>query len=818
MASQQDINKEIALLKQQAELRQQINGSLEAYNKAVSDSVNYQKTILANDKILADMQAKLATARRNNDIAEAKRLEVKIKALGKITDELRDQQRILDETLRDANVATMTLASATAGMVKGFGKLPGLLKGSFGKIKGWGLFDLDKSIKQATLEMGLLGTQATNFNETLRRTSKITNTLGVNVDVLGKLQSAYSDEVGRTVMLNDKSLEALTEIATATSLGVEGSAQIAANLETQGKSAEATRDFIQESMKSSYKMGLNANKVLKNMSSGIKLLDRYNFKEGNKGLDRMAKTVTKLGVGMEFAAGFADKLFDIEGAVDMSAQLQVMGGAWANLADPFKLAYMARNDMAGLTEELGKATEASVKFNKTTGEFEISAYELDKLRHIANQTGASLDDLVTAGKKARKATEIKSQVGFDLSPEMKEFLTNTAEFKDGKAVIDVEGDGVQVMVSQLTKAQQETLKTRMLEEKTLKERAKASQNFDDKLTNLINMFKTTMLPIVDGINDVLGPLVDDVLNNKKFMNELHDLGKSIGQFVKGGAEIVKYLAEAAVNLGPKGILATYLGGKALGFLYDKWSWIQNGQFLAMGFRTGMAGGGVGAGGAGGGISSMGAMRNGGNWMKAGGYAIAGQGVGMLTDWGSQKAKDSGHTGLGKGIGVLGKSAEYALYGAAIGSLIPVLGTTIGAVAGGIIGAGKGLYDQYYDNEPVNNPNYTRGMHDGVVHGNNFSKGRGVIQNGTITPIDNKDDLIAYKPNGPIDKASKNTTPSVMKIEFGEIHFKFDDLLIKSDAGPGKSIDVLDNPTFIRNLTSMIHSETQKAINGGLVKG
>ena len=817
MASQQDINKEIALLKQQAELRQQINGSLEAYNKGISDSINYQKTILANDKILADMQAKHAIAVRNNDVAEAKRLAIKIKALGKITDELKDQQRILDETLADANVATMTMASATAGMIKGFGKLPGLMKGSFGKLKGWGLFDLDKSIKQATLEMGLLGSQADNFNATLRRTSRTTNALGVNVDVLGKLQTAYSDEVGRAVLLNDKSLEALTEIATATSLGVEGSSQIAANLEAQGKSAEATRDFIQESMKSSYKMGINSNKVLKNMMSGIKMLDRYNFKEGVAGLDKMAKTVTKLGVGMEFAAGFADKLFDIEGAVDMSAQLQVMGGAWANLADPFKLAYMARNDMAGLTEQLGKATEASVKFNKAGDGFEISAYELDKLRHIATQTNTSLDDLVTAGKKARKATEIKSQVGFEMNDDMKEFLANTAEFKNGKAVIDVEGNGVQTMVSQLTKAQQETLKSRAQEEKTLKERAKASQTFDDKLTNLINMFKTTMLPIVDGINDVLGPLVDDIFKNKKFMDELHDLGKSIGQFVKGGAEIVKWLADVAVNFGPKGILATYLGGKALGFLYDKWSWIQNGQFLAMGFRGSMAGGVGGAGGGAGG-AAMGTMRNGGNWMKAGGYALAGQAVGMASEWGSQKAKDSGHEGLGKGIGVLGKSAEYALYGAAIGSLIPVLGTTIGAIAGGVIGAGKGLYDQYHDNEPVNNPGYTKGIHDGVIHGNNFNKGRAVIQNGNITPIDNKDDLIAYKPNGPVDKVNKNSSPSTMKIEFGPIHIKFDELLLKSEGSPGKSVEVLNNPTFIRNLTSMIHTETQKAINGGLVKG
>jgi hypothetical protein len=53
---------------------------------------------------------------------------------------------------------------------------------------------------------------------------------------------------------------------------------------------------------------------------------------------------------MDFAAGMSDKLWDIEG--DMSAQLQVMGGAWAKLADPFHLMYMARNDMKGLTEEI----------------------------------------------------------------------------------------------------------------------------------------------------------------------------------------------------------------------------------------------------------------------------------------------------------------------------------------------------------------------------------------------------------------------------------------------------------------------------------
>jgi hypothetical protein len=58
----------------------------------------------------------------------------------------------------------------------------------------------------------------------------------------------------------------------------------------------------------------------------MKLLNKTNFKDV-KGLEAMGKLATKLGVKMDFAAGMSDKLWDIEGAVDMSAQLQVMGGA-----------------------------------------------------------------------------------------------------------------------------------------------------------------------------------------------------------------------------------------------------------------------------------------------------------------------------------------------------------------------------------------------------------------------------------------------------------------------------------------------------------
>jgi hypothetical protein len=215
----------------------------------------------------------------------------------------------------------------------------------------------------------------------------------------------------------------------------------------------------------------------------------------------------------------------------MAAQLQVMGGAWANMADPFKLAYMARNDMGALTEQLGKAAESMVTFNKKTGEMEISSMEMHRLRIISDQTGASIDELAEAGKRAKKATMIKSQVSLDVDDETKEFLASTAEFKNGKATVMI-GSSPK-LVSQLNDGDKKILAGQMLEKKSLEARAISSQTFDDKLTNLISMVKTSMLPIVEGMNEILGPLVKEIFANDKFQDNLKGLGRDIvSLFVK----------------------------------------------------------------------------------------------------------------------------------------------------------------------------------------------------------------------------------------------------------------------------------------------
>ena len=78
--------------------------------------------------------------------------------------------------------------------------------------------------------------------------------------------------------------------------------------------------------------------------------------------------------------------------------------------------------------------------------------------------------------------------------------------------------------------------------------------------------------------------------------------------------------------------------------------------------------------------------------------------------------DDPDSSLGKGLGVLGSTASYAGTGAMIGSVIPGLGTAAGAVIGGIIGAGKGIIDEYFSDEAHERQLASRqtNLNDGII--------------------------------------------------------------------------------------------------------
>lgn len=826
-----------AELEERARLQSEINSGLEGYLKGldkikilnetlkqyeVDKNILLQEEIKINDIILNGSKKQQKEAKK-----ELKILKEKLGILDDIEKKLKKERDRYAEIVREAKLLKMTLTAAgvatAKGLAKTIGNLPSIIANSTSRLKD--LFDMDKSIKMSALQMGILSKQSNSFRDTIKDAAMDTLSFGVGVGELAEMQASYSENMGRTVVLSKQGLESMAAMAKATGLGADGAAEMAAALDSQGLSANRTKDFIEQTMNDSHQMGLNATKVVKNLQQNIKMLNKYSFRNGTKGLAKMAETATKLGVDMESVGAMSEKLFNIDGAVEMSAQLQVMGGAWAKMADPFKLMYMAREDPNALLQQTAEA--AAESFHYANGEFKISAMEIQKLRQIAKETGQDYDTLAEAGKNAAKFAFVRKQVSYTFDKDTQAFIESTAVLdKNGKAVITLNGEPK--FVNQLTRADKTALEAQIKEKASLEERAKQSQNFDDKLTNLINMVKTAFLPIVEGINEVLSPLIDDLMGakGKAFREDLKSLGKNIGSFVMKGAEWVKWLAQLAINLGPTGIFAIWATGKVASFFFEKANWILNGVMLAEGFLAGTGGtGGTGTNLAGSFAKSAGPILGG----AVG--TIAGTLIGLKAGAAASEAMGNEDTKTGDVMGVAGGIAGgiggAMLGGAALGT---VLGGPVGTAVGALLGAGMFAFG----GKTLGDAIATDGVHDGLFEGstmvgagiggamlgplgmmaggylgNEFSKGRAIVDGGKVTPIDNKDDLLAMKKGGAIDKASKSGE-SKLKVDFSEIKIN-GSIMIETPGNPGQGVDLIKDHGFVRSLSQLIHQETRRQI-------
>ena len=280
---------------------------------------------------------------------------------------------------------------------------------------------------------------------------------------------------------------------------------------------------------------------------------------------------------MEEVAGFAEKLITPEGAVEAAAKLQVLGGAWAKIGDPFELMFRARNDIEGLTKDIIDATKETARFDKATGEIKIDPMELHRLREVANVTGISFDELAQSAKEAAKFSKIEADISGRFDKEDKEYISALAQFdtKSGKFQFTYQnevGKTVTESVDKLTSLNSTRLKAVMEEEKSLKERAKQAMTFDDSWNGVINSFKSAILPAFEIVAKHL----------EGWIHKFEPMIVKIGEWMAGndgyiaaigtalvGLKVVGDIAmwvARGISLGKGFMLSTKLGGPASGFL------------------------------------------------------------------------------------------------------------------------------------------------------------------------------------------------------------------------------------------------------------
>ncbi len=209
-----------------------------------------------------------------------------------------------------------------------------------------------------------------------------------------------------------------------------------------GTQLEATKK-IETLSKSARAAGLNAASFVKSIQTDLKKVSGFGFKSGVDGLSKMVKQAMLLRTTVQ-AIGTQEvqnTALDPEGAIQLAADFQMLGGAVGKLADPFQLMYMAQNDVEGLQKELVNSTKAAMSFNKETGNFDVSTEDMYRLRQQAKLTGANLEDLVNTGREAAKLDYLRDK--FDLKgldEDTQNLVAGLAEIGEGgKVSIDIPG-------------------------------------------------------------------------------------------------------------------------------------------------------------------------------------------------------------------------------------------------------------------------------------------------------------------------------------------------------------------------------------------
>jgi len=358
---------------------------------------------------------------------------------------------VKSQTTGNSVIEPETIIETISDIVKGFFGAGSTMKGGFGNLIGIGISTALEGIKDILKEqvklhndvnsaLSISGDMSQALRDNIRDTIQPAAAFGYELRDVSDTVINMMQDTGR---LSSFSAEVMNKLPSVSRAFVEDMGVLGGyfrQYELVGISAEKTIESIEKGGELSLRLGLNARKVVKETADNISKINEYGFSKGVEGLNRMVQKSIEFRMSMSTAFKIAEDVMDPDVAINLSANLQALGGAIGDLGDPLKMMYMATNNVEGLQDALIGVAGSLATYNKEQGKFELTGVNIRKARELAKQLGIDYKELsnsaIASAERSVAATELLAR-GLDLKPEQKEFLTNISRMKDGRMVIDV---------------------------------------------------------------------------------------------------------------------------------------------------------------------------------------------------------------------------------------------------------------------------------------------------------------------------------------------------------------------------------------------
>ncbi len=617
-------------LQEKLQIQREINDALGYENSIKKNVSNLEIDQIENSRKLRDLEFELNKAltfknqHSQKTISKLKDQILKQKQVEKV---LAKQAKILQKQTENYNAINSAI-SQWANANFGFGAAAGFMMES------------DKAVRSLVLELGLSGKNSELLRGNMQGAATYAQNLGASMADLAKIQLEFSNETQRTASLTQEQFKSVTNIGKGTALGVDQAGQLVGQFNLLGISIQESEKFVQGVVDSSERLGINATRVLKTIGKNFKVLNTFSFKDGVKGMAKMAEYAEMYKADINDSINSAKMARSLEGSIEMASQLNVLGGEFAK-QNPFELLFLSRNDPAAYTKKLAEMTKGMVTLQKNSeGKMQlgISPQDQDRMRLAAEALGTTYENMAESALRLKKMQMAKQDIlGLgSIDDKDKEMIASLSDIgENGKMQVMLKGHAKEV--SKLTTNDIDLLKQQQI---TLQARAKDSQTFEEVLKNTMLEMKTALLPVLNLLNDGL-----------KQFNSIKD---AIGE------DWVKRLGLAAVAL--------TIASRTLGISLNPLKSLKG--LFGGGASVGTALSGAGAGAAG--IAALGAAALG----AGAGIALAAMGIAKL----AESIKEL------SGTQILGLAGVVLAIGGAISLvLVPAIGALGAAGTAGAIG-------------------------------------------------------------------------------------------------------------------------------------
>jgi len=253
------------------------------------------------------------------------------------------------------------------------------------------------------------------------------NKLGRNV-AIDQVGSVQRNAAGEIVNPNfDSDLENL--IAATKVFGEGRVGDIVAGFDHVGKSMKEAAKATGKLYKEAGEYGINLTKYAENFTTNLGMAQTYNFRNGVNGLREMARKATEIRQDMKQIAQFADKVGSVTGAVETAANLQVLGGSFATMANPLAMLNESLTDMEALQKRFSDMTIGAATYDQNTHEIRMDAFNRMRLKRAAEAMGVDPNNLIDqAYAQARQAEISRQMTGMgNLTPEFKKMIVNAGQ-------------------------------------------------------------------------------------------------------------------------------------------------------------------------------------------------------------------------------------------------------------------------------------------------------------------------------------------------------------------------------------------------------